>query len=198
MIGVSSASASRSTVLLAGTAGLVAGALSMAAGEYVSVSSQRDAEEADIRLERGQIETYPHDELHELAEIYEKRGLEPDLAMKVAVQLSAKDVLGSHLRDELRLDVDGLARPWLAALSSAGSFAVAALVPVLAGVVAPAILRVPVLAGSSLATLALLGAAGGYAGGAPLARAALRVVVGGAFAMGISAIVGSLLGVAGV
>lgn len=198
MIGVASASASRNQVLVAGVAGLVAGALSMAAGEYVSVSSQRDAEQADIEAEKHELKAAPRDELAELASIYEERGLERALAMQVAVQLSEKDLLGAHLRDELSLDPSDLARPWQAALSSAASFASAAAIPIAMVLLVPPSARIWALAASSLAALAVLGAAGGYAGGAPKARAALRVVVGGGFAMAVSALIGKLLGVVGV
>jgi VIT1/CCC1 family predicted Fe2+/Mn2+ transporter len=198
MVGVASASASRGQVLLAGAAGLVAGALSMAAGEYVSVSSQRDAERADIAIEKRELAAAPKDELRELATIYEKRGLEPALALEVAKQLSAKDLLGAHLRDELKLDPSDLSNPWQAAASSAGSFASAAFIPIVAVLCASPAFRIWAVIASSLASLAILGAAGGYAGGAPQGKAALRVVLGGGLAMAVSAVVGKLLGVAGV
>jgi VIT1/CCC1 family predicted Fe2+/Mn2+ transporter len=198
MIGVASASSARGAVLIAGVAGLVAGALSMAAGEYVSVSSQRDSERADIAVEKEELAESPRAELRELAMFYEKRGLDSELAMKVAVQLSEKDRLGAHLRDELHLDAKDLSRPWQAAASSAASFAAAALIPIVAVLVTPASLRGVTITASSLIALAGLGAAGGYAGGAPMGKAALRVVIGGGFAMAVSALVGKLLGVVGV
>jgi VIT1/CCC1 family predicted Fe2+/Mn2+ transporter len=198
MVGVASASASRGQVLLAGAAGLVAGALSMAAGEYVSVSSQRDAERADIAIEKRELAASPKDELRELAMIYEKRGLDAALALQVATQLSAKDRLGAHLRDELKIDPSDLSNPWQAAASSALSFATAAFIPVLVVLLAPPSLRIWAVVASSLVSLAVLGAAGGYAGGAPAGRAAVRVVLGGGLAMAVSAIIGKLLGVAGV
>jgi VIT1/CCC1 family predicted Fe2+/Mn2+ transporter len=198
IIGVAAASASKEATLLAGVAGLVAGALSMAAGEYVSVSSQRDAELADIGREREELATDPRGELRELTRIYEKRGLDPDLARKVAEQLSAKDRLGSHLRDELGLDEAARARPLQAALVSAASFASLAALPILALVGAPASWRILLVALVSLSGLGVLGALGGYLGGAPMGRAALRVMLGGAAAMAATALIGHLLGVAGI
>jgi VIT1/CCC1 family predicted Fe2+/Mn2+ transporter len=198
IIGVASASASKEATLVAGIAGLVAGALSMAAGEYVSVSSQRDAERADVRREKQELANDPVEELKELAGIYRKRGIEPELAMKVAEQLSANDRLGSHLRDELGLDGSRLARPIQAAATSAGSFASLAVLPVLAVLVAPPSIRVGVVAVVCLVSLAVLGALGGYLGGAPMTRASLRVMLGGGAAMAVTALIGHLLRVAGV
>jgi VIT1/CCC1 family predicted Fe2+/Mn2+ transporter len=195
MIGVAAASASNEAVLVAGVAGLVAGAMSMAVGEYVSVSSQRDAERADIGLEEQELATEPQAELQELAMIYVKRGLEKDLAMKVAEQLSAHDRLGAHMRDELGIDQASLARPMQAAWISAASFACFAVVPIAALLVAPAALRIPVIAVLSLVSLAALGAFGGHLSGAPLGRAALRVTLGGALAMTVTAVIGRILGV---
>jgi vacuolar iron transporter family protein len=201
MIGVAAASAaaSRQTVLVAGIAGLVAGALSMAAGEYVSVSSQRDAEEADIAKETEELASDPKGELEELAGIYRKRGLDPELARKVAEQLSAAGQrLATHVRDELGLEPEKLARPFQAALVSAASFAGLALLPVLALLVAPAGLRIPAIAAISLMSLGALGAIGGHLGGAPMLPASLRVVLGGGAAMATTALIGHLLGVAGI
>jgi VIT1/CCC1 family predicted Fe2+/Mn2+ transporter len=198
VIGVSAASASKEATLVAGIAGLVAGALSMAAGEYVSVSSQRDAELADIGREREELAADPRGELRELARIYEKRGLDPELARKVAEQLSAKDLLGSHVRDELGLDRAARARPVQAACVSAASFASLAVLPILALVIAPASARTVLVALVSLVSLGVLGALGGYLGGAPIGRAALRVMLGGAAAMAATALIGHLLGVAGI
>jgi len=195
MIGVAAASAPKSAIMVAGVAGLVAGAMSMAVGEYVSVSSQRDAEQADIRREKKEIATEPQAELQELAMIYVKRGLEKDLAMKVAEQLSAGDRLGAHLRDELGIDQTSLARPMQAAWISAASFAAFAVVPIVALLVAPAALRIPLIAALSLVSLAVLGGFGGYLGGAPLGRASLRVTLGGALAMAVTALIGRILGV---
>jgi VIT1/CCC1 family predicted Fe2+/Mn2+ transporter len=195
MIGVAASSASQVAILIAGVAGLVAGAMSMAVGEYVSVSSQRDAERADIGLEKRELATEPQAELQELALIYVKRGLEPELALKVAEQLSAHNRLGAHMRDELGIDPAALARPLQAAWISAASFAFFAIVPIVALLIAPATLRIPLIAAFSLVSLAALGAFGGHLGGAPLGRAALRVTLGGALAMTVTAVIGRILGV---
>ena len=195
MIGVAASSAPKVAILVAGVAGLVAGAMSMAVGEYVSVSSQRDAEQADIGLEKQELATEPQAELQELAMIYVKRGLEQELAMKVAEQLSAHDRLGAHMRDELGIDQTSLARPLQAAWISAASFASFAIVPIVALLVAPAAWRIPMIAALSLVSLAALGAFGGHLGGAPLGRAALRVTIGGALAMTVTAVIGRILGV---
>jgi VIT1/CCC1 family predicted Fe2+/Mn2+ transporter len=195
MIGVAASSAPKVAILVAGVAGLVAGAMSMAVGEYVSVSSQRDAEQADIGLETLELATEPEAELQELSMIYVKRGLEPDLAMKVAEQLSTHDRLGAHMRDELGIDQASLARPLQAAWISAASFASFAIVPIVALLVASAAWRIPMIAVFSLASLAALGAFGGHLGGAPLGRAALRVTIGGALAMSVTAVIGRILGV---
>jgi vacuolar iron transporter family protein len=195
MIGVAASAASKEAILIAGIAGLVAGAMSMAVGEYVSVSSQRDAEQADVEREKGEIAGQPQDEMNELAMIYVKRGLEKELAMKVAQQLSMHDQLGAHMRDELGIDQASLARPMQAAWISAASFASFAILPILSLLVAPTSLRIPAMAAVSLASLAVLGAFGGHLGGAPLGRAALRVTLGGALAMAVTAAIGRLFGV---
>jgi VIT1/CCC1 family predicted Fe2+/Mn2+ transporter len=196
MIGVAASSASRGNILIAGMAGLVAGAMSMAVGEYVSVSSQRDAEQADVRREKEELAGQPQAELRELAEIYVKRGLDQQLALNVAEQLSRHDRLGAHMRDELGIDQTALARPWQAAWISAVSFALFAVIPIAALLAAPASLRIPAIAAVSLLCLAALGALGGHLGGAPLFHASVRVTLGGALAMGITAIIGRVLGVA--
>jgi VIT1/CCC1 family predicted Fe2+/Mn2+ transporter len=196
MIGVAASSASKGAILVAGVAGLVAGSMSMAVGEYVSVSAQRDAEQADVERETRELAGQPRAELNELALIYMKRGLEKELAMTVAEQLSARDLLGAHLQDELGIDQDSLARPMQAAWISAVSFAAFAVVPIVALVVAPAALRIPAIAALSLVSLAALGAFGGHLGGAPLGRAALRVTIGGALAMAVTAAIGRIFGVA--
>lgn len=196
MIGVAASSASKTAILIAGAAGLVAGAMSMAAGEFVSVSSQRDSEEADVRLEERELQADPKGERRELEQIYRKRGLDPDLAMKVAEQLSMRDRLGAHLRDELGMGEESRARPLQAALVSAVSFASVAVIPILTLLVAPASLRIAALATVALFTLGVLGALGGYLGGAPMPRAALRVAIGGGVAMAVTALIGHLLGVA--
>src|SRR5580698_3734917 len=195
MIGVAASSASKGAVLISGAAGLVAGAMSMAVGEYVSVSSQRDAEKADIDVEKRELAGQPKAELNELAMIYMKRGLEKELAMKVAEQLSAHDRLGAHVRDELGIDPTALSRPLQAAWISAASFATFALVPIGVLLIAPTELRIPAIATISLLGLAALGAFGAHLGGAPLGRAALRVTLGGALAMAVTAAIGRVLGV---
>jgi len=194
MLGVAVSSASSEATLVAGVAGLVAGAMSMAVGEYVSVSSQRDAEQADVARETLELEASPKAELKELAAIYEKRGLDKALAMQVAEQLTAHDPLGAHLRDELGVDPSELSRPFQAAWISALSFACFALVPIIAYLFVPAPVRTWAIALASLASLAALGALGGHLGGAPLVRATLRVALGGGLAMAVTAGVGRLLG----
>ncbi len=195
MLGIAASSASKQAVLIAGIAGMVAGSMSMAVGEYVSVSSQRDAEQADIEIEKRELTAQPEAELNELAMIYVKRGVEKELAFKVARQLTTKDPLGSHLRDELGLEPGALAKPLQAAWISAASFAIFAMVPILALLVVPAFLRIYAIALLSLVSLAALGALGGRLGGAPIGRAALRVTLGGGLAMGVTAAIGRLLGV---
>jgi vacuolar iron transporter family protein len=194
MMGVAAADASKDAVLVAGVAGLFAGAMSMAAGEYVSVSSQRDAEHADIAMEKEELEKSPEAELHELATIYVHRGLDKHLAMQVAEQLSKHDELGAHLRDELGITEEQRARPLQAAWISATSFAVFALLPVVALLVAPASARMATIAAVTITSLAGLGALGGYLGGAPMLRASLRVTIGGALAMAVTATIGHFLG----
>jgi VIT1/CCC1 family predicted Fe2+/Mn2+ transporter len=195
MIGVAASSASKMSIFIAGTAGLVAGSMSMAVGEFVSVSAQRDTEQADVELEKRELAADPNAELSELAMIYVKRGLDRDLAVKVAEQLTARDSLGAHLRDELGIDPTELSRPFQAAWISAASFASFALVPIVGLLVAPPAARIAVIAALSLASLAALGAFGGHLGGAPMRRAALRVTIGGALAMAVTAAIGRLLGV---
>jgi vacuolar iron transporter family protein len=192
MIGVAASNSSHQAVLVAGLAGLVAGAASMAAGEYVSVSTQRDAELADIELEKAGLADQPQAELEELILIYEKRGLDHDLARKVAERLSEHDQLEAHLRDELGIDRSNLARPMQAAGASAISFACSALVPILAFLASPAVFGIPVIASVSILSLAGLGALGGSLGGASMGRAALRVTFGGALAMALTAGVGRI------
>lgn len=195
MLGVAeSGSSSDHGVLVAGLAALVAGATSMAVGEYVSVSSQRDAEEADVRKEKHEIATAPHAEVRELVGIYMDRGLDEKLAHEVAEALMAKDALGSHLRDELGIDPNALARPWQAAFTSAASFAFWALVPIVALLAAPKSARSSIIATVSLASLGGLGALGAHLGNAPKARATVRVLVGGALAMGATAAIGRIVG----
>ena len=194
MIGVAASSASKQAVFVAGVAGLVAGAMSMGVGEYVSVSSQRDAQQADIDQEKEELATKPHDELSELATLYERRGVDKAVSLEVARQLTAHDQLGAHLRDELGIEPGSLAQPLQAAWVSAATFAVAALVPIAALLLLPAPVRVVGIAIASLVSLAAFGAVGGHLGGAPLLPAALRVTLGGALAMAVTAGIGRLLG----
>jgi VIT1/CCC1 family predicted Fe2+/Mn2+ transporter len=196
MIGVAASAASNQAVTMAGVAGLCAGAMSMAVGEFVSVSSQRDAEHADVAVEKHELATQPQSELQELAAIYEKRGLDHELALQVAIQLSARDPLAAHLQDELGIVEQTTARPLQAAVVSAVSFATFALLPLAGLALAPTEWRIAAMATTSLVALGLLGALGAYIGGAPIARAALRVVIGGSCAMTITALVGRLFGVA--
>jgi len=196
MVGVAAADATREAILIAGLAGLVAGAMSMAVGEYVSVSAQRDSEQADIEREKREIATNPKHELDELAGIYERRGLDRWLAMDVARQLMAVDGLGAHLRDELGIHPGATVHPLQAAWVSAASFAVFATLPVILILVSPAPYRIAVLVVGSLASLAALGVLGARLGGAPSFRALARVTGGGALALALTAAVGKLLGVA--
>ena len=192
--GVAAAGASSSSILITGTAGLVAGAMSMAAGEYVSVSSQGDAEKADIAKEKRELATVPELELEELTQIYQQRGLDRPLAEQVAVQLTAHNALDSHLRDELGLTSELAARPIQAAAASAASFTVGAALP-LAIVLLVAGPSLPwIVSAASLLFLAILGALGAWAGKAPIARAVLRVGFWGAVAMGVTMAIGSLFG----
>ncbi|MGI8710971.1 MAG: VIT1/CCC1 transporter family protein [Acidimicrobiales bacterium] len=190
LVGVASASAGRPVLLATGVAALVAGAGSMAIGEYSSVSSQRDAERADLATEAEELQSMPRAELAELAAIYERRGLPRPLARQVAETLTDHDALSAHARDELGLDPDDLARPLEASATSAVSFALGAMLPILVVLAAAAGLRVPLVVGSTLVGLGLLGAAGARLGGAPMGRPALRVLVGGAVAMAIAWLVG--------
>jgi VIT1/CCC1 family predicted Fe2+/Mn2+ transporter len=194
VLGVASAEASRSAVLVAGVAGLVAGAMSMAAGEYVSVSSQADTEKADLQRERRELAATPAAEHAELAGIYQERGLSADLAAEVATQLMAHDALGAHARDELGITAALTARPIQAALTSALTFAVGAALPLLVATLSPGHSLVPLVAGSSLLCLGALGGVAARAGGAPPWVGAVRVVFWGALAMGLTAAIGALFG----
>jgi len=198
IVGVASASVTPRAVVVSGIAGLAAGAMSMAVGEYVSVSSQRDVEEADVELERRHLQENPEYELEELTNIYVERGLDRDLARKVAEQLSARDLLRTHLRDELGFSDAHRARPLQAALVSAASFASLAICPIVGFVLAPTRVRVETVAAVSLAALAALGALGAGLGGAPRLRGAVRVLVGGGLAMAASAAIGRFLGLVGL
>jgi VIT1/CCC1 family predicted Fe2+/Mn2+ transporter len=194
IVGVASAHTTHDNVLLAGAAGLVAGAMAMAAGEYVSVSSQADTENADLALEQRGLETNIVAEREELAAIYVKRGLDAELAKKVALQLMAKDALGAHARDELGISDILRARPLQAAVASAASFAVGAGVPLLTAAVATGMSLIPFVAGISIGFLAILGALAARVGGASMSKGAVRVLFWGALAMGLTAAVGALFG----
>jgi VIT1/CCC1 family predicted Fe2+/Mn2+ transporter len=196
VVGVAAAEANTRQVLVAGVAGLVAGALSMAAGEYVSVSSQADTERADVTREERELATQPQAEEDELTTIYERRGLEPELARTVARQLMKKDALAAHARDELGLTEELAARPLQAALASAATFAIGAAVPILTIVLAPATELPIVVSLVSLICLAALGAIAGRAGGASAMTGAGRVALWGALAMAMTAAVGRLFGTA--
>jgi len=194
IVGVAAATATQSDVLIAGVAGLVAGAMSMAAGEYVSVSSQSDTEQADLARERKELSENVGFELDELAAIYVKRGLDQALARRVAEQLMAKDALTAHARDELGISEITTARPVQAALISAASFAVGAAMPLLMVVVSPASTLVPIVSATSLGFLAVLGGIGARVGGANILRATVRVTFWGALAMALTAGIGAVFG----
>ncbi|MFH0908484.1 MAG: VIT family protein [bacterium] len=194
IVGVAAAEATRSTIMLAGTAGLVAGAMSMAAGEYVSVKSQADTEEADLEIEGRELEENPEHEQQELASIYRDRGLDEKLAAEVARQMMQHDALAAHARDEIGITEELSARPLQAAFTSAGTFAVGAAVPVIAASLAPAHVILWVV---PLIAIVLLGALGGLAaaGGAPPLRGAWRVCFWGSLAMALTAVVGKIVGI---
>ena len=196
LVGVAAAHATRQGILVAGVAGLVAGAMSMAAGEYVSVSSQSDTERADIERERQELDTDIDGEHKELAAIYMGRGLDAGLAKQVAIQLMAHDALGAHARDELGISEILAARPVQAALASAATFALGAAMPLLTALVAPESMTVTFVSATSLLFLAWLGSMAARAGGAPMFTGALRVTFWGAIAMGLTAGVGALFGIA--
>ena len=196
LVGVAASSASRTSILVAGIAGLAGGAGSMAAGEYVSVSSQADTEKADIAQETLELEDDPAGELAELAFIYEQRGLEPDLALQVAEQLTANDALGAHSRDELGISHVVTARPLQAAWSSAASFAVGALLPLVVAAAVPKDWATVALVLTALVALAGLGFVGARLGGAPPARAVVRITLWSALAMAVTFAIGSVVGTA--
>ncbi|MEU8132522.1 VIT1/CCC1 transporter family protein [Streptodolium elevatio] len=198
VLGVAGAAGSRAAILTAGVAGLLAGALSMAAGEYVSVSTQRDAERAAIEREKRELREEPEAELAELVAAYRAKGLSAELARQVAVELTAHDALAAHAETELRLDPDELTDPWQAAFASFGSFAVGALLPLLAILLPPDGLRVPVTVVSVLIALTLCGWASARMGGSPPRASVLRNVAGGGVAMAVTYVTGTLLHVGGV
>jgi VIT1/CCC1 family predicted Fe2+/Mn2+ transporter len=194
IVGVASASAASHEILIAGVAGMVAGAMSMAAGEYVSVSSQADTEQSDLARERKELDDDPEAELNELTQIYVQRGVDNILAREVAVQLMKKDALGAHARDELGISEMTAARPILAAFTSAGTFSVGAILPLLTALICPADILIPAVSVGSLAFLGLLGAIGAKAGGANVPKATMRVMFWGALAMALTAGIGALFG----
>jgi VIT1/CCC1 family predicted Fe2+/Mn2+ transporter len=194
VVGVAAASSSRSSILVAAVAGLVAGAMSMAAGEYVSVSSQADTERADLARESAEQISQPQFEHDELAQIYMKRGLEPGLASQVADQLMAKDALGTHARDELGISEITAARPIQAALTSAATFSIGAALPLIVAAFVPSAWLISAVTVASLCFLALLGAIAAKTGGANIWKATVRVTFWGAFAMGVTAAIGALIG----
>ena len=194
ILGVASAAASSADILLTGVAGLVAGAMSMAAGEYVSVSSQADTEHADLAREKRELADDPGFETEELAQLYVARGVEVGLAREVAKQLMAKDALAAHARDELGISSISTARPVQAALASAATFSVGAAAPLVLVLVSPPSVLMPVVAVGSLLFLAILGAVGARAGGAGLLKPTIRVTFWGAFAMGLTAAIGAVVG----
>ena len=196
VVGVAAAGASQDSLLLTGVAGLVAGAMSMAAGEYVSVQSQADTEAADMAKERSELETEPERELAELTAIYVGRGLDEPLARQVAEKLTAGDALAAHARDELGITETLRARPVQAAIASAAAFCAGAIIPILTALLAPAARVAEVSSLTSLVALLLFGGLAGYAGGASITKGALRVAFWGAFAMGLTALVGRLFGAA--
>ena len=196
VLGVAAAHGTRSNVLVAGVAGLVAGAMSMAAGEYVSVHSQADTEQADLARERAELRADDKGEHRELMAIYVGRGLDPSLAQQVADQLMAHDAIGAHAHDELGISETLSARPIQAALASAGSFAVGAAMPLLTAAIVPEANLIPLVSGTSLVFLALLGGLAARAGGAQVTVGAMRVTLWGALAMGLTAGVGALFGTA--
>jgi len=194
ILGVASAAASRDDILLTGVAGLVAGAMSMAAGEYVSVSSQSDTEHADLAREKRELADDPVFEREELAQVYVARGVEDGLAREVAKQLMARDALGAHARDELGISEITTARPVQAALASAATFSVGAAAPLVLVLVSPSNALIPIVSAGSLLFLSLLGAIGAKAGGAGLLKPTIRVTFWGAFAMGLTAGIGAVFG----
>jgi vacuolar iron transporter family protein len=195
-VGVAGATPQLEPILTASVAGLVGGAISMALGEYVSVSSQRDSERALIAKEEAELATMPHEELAELTKLYQDKGLSPQTARRVAEELTANDALAAHLDAELKIDQQYIVSPWRAAYASAIAFLIGGLLPILAIIVFPAAMRVPATFATVLIALAITGAAGGYLGGSPLLRPTVRVVLGGAIALATTFLIGRLLGTA--
>jgi VIT1/CCC1 family predicted Fe2+/Mn2+ transporter len=193
-VGVAGATPQLGPILAAAVAGLVGGAISMALGEYVSVSSQRDSERALIAKEKAELATMPHEELTELTQLYQDKGLSPQTARQVADELTANDALAAHLDVELNIDQSDIVSPWRAAYASAVAFVIGGLLPLLAMIVFPASMRVQATFAAVLIALAITGATGGYLGGSPVLRPMVRVVVGGALALAATFLIGRLLG----
>lgn len=198
VVGVAGATTELAPIITAGVAGVVGGAISMALGEYVSVSSQRDSQHALIAKERRELDEMPDEELSELAALYEQKGLSPETARQVAEELTAKDALSAHLETELGIREEDVASPWQAAGASALAFFIGAVLPMLAILLPPAELRVPVTFIAVLLALAITGAASAWIGGSPWVRPTMRVVVGGALALAATFLIGTLLGTSGV
>ena len=198
VVGVAGATGYSGPILAAGAAGLVGGAVSMALGEYVSVSSQSDSQKALIEKERRELEEEPEEELAELAAIYQDKGLSPETARQVALELTEHNALAAHLSAELNIDEEDIVSPWHAAFASAVAFTIGAVLPMLAILLPPAGIRVPLTFATVLVALALTGALGAWIGGGSKARAAVRVVVGGALALAATFTIGNLLGASGV
>jgi len=198
VVGVAGAGGSTPAIVAAGAAGLVGGAISMALGEYVSVSSQRDSQRSLIAKERRELADMPEEELAELAELYVARGLSAETARRVAVELTERDALGAHLEAELGINERDVVSPWQAAGASALAFLIGALLPMLAILLPPASIRVPVTFAAVLIALAITGAVSAHIGGSPRVRSMLRVVIGGAIALAATFLIGSLLGTTGV
>ena len=198
VVGVAGATAYTGPILAAGAAGLVGGAVSMALGEYVSVSSQSDSQKALIEKERRELEEVPEEELAELAAIYQDKGLSPETARQVALELTEHNALAAHLSAELNIDEEDIVSPWHAAFASAVAFTIGAVLPMLAILLPPAGIRVPLTFATVLVALAVTGALGAWIGGGSKARAAVRVVVGGALALAATFTIGNLLGASGV
>ncbi len=198
VVGVAGATSSTNFIFTAGVAGIIAGAISMAAGEYVSVSSSRDTEKALLKKEKYELEHYPKEELAELTDIYEKKGLSRQTAMIVAKELSVKDAYAAHIDAELGIDPNNLTNPWHAAFASAASFLVGATIPIIAIVFTPSPIRVPFTFGAVVFALACTGTISAKIGGANVTRAVLRVVTGGAFAMAVTYGIGRIFGISGI
>ena len=198
VVGVAGATSSSAPILTAGLAGLVGGAISMALGEYVSVSSQRDTQRTLIARERIALRDEPDAELTDLAKLYEAKGLTADTARKVALELTERDALGAHLEVKLRIDEDDVASPWHAALASAVAFTLGGILPLLAILLLPSAIRIPVTFVAVLVALAITGATSARIGGSPVLRATIRVIIGGAVALAATYVIGHLLGASGI